>query len=846
MGSGKTLQAASICEALGVDHVLTKNNNLKPEDRKSLKELYDVPGLVNYRNIIMCPGHLVQKWGREIEEQIPFSKVTIVDDFNKLVELKAHGPARDGREFYVMSKDFAKLSYMERPVPTSVKKGPLYYRTCKDCGKTVSGTQCSCGCTDYTLEKTDTRVKGLACPECGRVLLRYGKVDMSCPETLTATSFTEKRDSNSHCIYCGANLWQPHVKNLTPEMATPKKHRWIRLTHWANKAQKNKKTVWILEDAIPLYLCEVGVSELNRIDSDGVRKYSPAQYIKKHLKGFFDVAVFDEMHLYKSGGSAQGAAMHALCKASKRQLGLTGTIAGGYASDLFYTLFRLDPKRMTERGYQWTSESKFSEKYGTIELLLKEGELDRSWGKSSRIKNIGAQGRKKPGISPLIFLDFLLDRTVFLDITDMSKYVPQLTERVVTVKGDDEVMAAYNKTIDILKSYSQSMGMKILSTMLQFSLSYLDKPYGVEPLLNPITGSLLAKPDNFPEYEDEDTLLPKEEALIQILNDELREGRNCFVYAEYTASPSTCVTERLSRIISRNCSLVEGEVQILHSESPEASKRESWIQDKAVQGARVVITNPKCVETGLDFCFTKNGQFYNYPTIIFYQMGYSLQTIWQAAHRHFRLNQIEDCRTYYMAYAGTIQQAVISIIAKKMNATAAIQGRFSGEGLAAMAEGVDTKVILAKALQDKDMGDLQDDLQAMFDVKAADNGDDTFANIEKMKVFEEVTGRPYERVASAVNVSPVKTVRAVKIVNHSDETVTEKQVTKKDISMEVLTLEQNAKAVVGNIDDIWDFFESQVDEAIVTLKKATKKASEKKKSKKEQRQALLSELGSCF
>ena len=58
------------------------------------------------------------------------------------------------------------------------------------------------------------------------------------------------------------------------------------------------------------------------------------------------MAVFDEVQDYKAGGSAQGYAMHDLIKASKKQMCLTGTIAAGYASDLFYALYRLDPARM--------------------------------------------------------------------------------------------------------------------------------------------------------------------------------------------------------------------------------------------------------------------------------------------------------------------------------------------------------------------------------------------------------------------------------------------------------------------------------------------------------------------
>ena len=54
------------------------------------------------------------------------------------------------------------------------------------------------------------------------------------------------------------------------------------------------------------------------------------------------------------------------------------------------------------------------------------------------------------------------------------------------------------------------------------------------------------------------------------------------------------------------------------------------------------------VLTLLDFAFKYNGHHYNYPTLIFYQTGYNLATIWQASRRAFRLNQKSECRNYYL------------------------------------------------------------------------------------------------------------------------------------------------------------------------------------------------------
>lgn len=150
------------------------------------------------------------------------------------------------------------------------------------------------------------------------------------------------------------------------------------------------------------------------------------------------------------------------------------------------------------------------------------------------------------------------------------------------------------------------------------------------------------------------------------------------------------------------------------------------------------------VLTLLDFCFKQDGIVYNYPTLIFYQLGYSLFTIWQASRRHYRLNQREECRTYYMAITGTTQQAVIGLIAQKMAATSAIQGKFSVEGLSAMAQGVDVKLKLAQALSNMDEQNGAN-LQEMFDVlQHDDDNDEMYGKYRMMLTFEELVGNVYD------------------------------------------------------------------------------------------------------
>ena len=745
MGTGKTIMGATVVDGYFNAQQMSKEN-------LTLKEVLENPNAVKYRNIVMCPPHLVEKWVSEIKNQIPHAKVESITSFSQLLELKAAGRERHSKEWYVMSKDFGKLSYMEMPAVKTRAKRTVYEMRCNECKGEKSlgtiGNACtSDGCEGVYVPQDAERGKevGFTCPECGLLLCTpQRRVGDGYKHTLGDFDFIEKNRYNERCYNCNSPLWQPYVRNLGEET---KSRKWRRITHYANKAKKGKKTVWLLDGTVNKYIRTFEYEMLNDLGNEGgCRKYAPASYIKKQLKGFFDFAVFDEVHQYKGGGSAQGMAMHSLIKASRFQLALTGTIAGGYATDMFHLLFRLEPKRMLARGFNHNSEIPFAEQYGIIESVFEAKESFRS-NKMSKGKQV-ASPKVKPGISPKIFTDFLMDRAVFLDLSDMSRFLPPLKEKVVLVDTEEEIISEYTRVTQTLRDKSkEKSGFGLMSSMLQFSLSYCDKPYGVGPIIHPVTGQKVVTPGDLSYLVDGNLLLNKERELVSIVNKELEENRNMVIFCEYTNSEETCITERLMEILEKHCGLY-GQVQIIKSSSPAAIKREEWLHEKAAEGVRVFITNPKILETGVDLCFKHKGVEYNYPTICFYQMGYSLYTLWQASRRHFRLNQREECRTYYMASAGTVQPAVIKLIAAKQVATAAIQGKFSAEGLSAMAEGVDTRLVLAKALADGDT-EHQDELQGMFDV-LADSSDEADSDYVPMSTYYELVGEEEPLMAPPV------------------------------------------------------------------------------------------------
>ena len=120
-----------------------------------------------------------------------------------------------------------------------------------------------------------------------------------------------------------------------------------------------------------------------------------------------------------------------------------------------------------------------------------------------------------------------------------------------------------------------------------------------------------------------------------------------------------------------------------------------------------MICFPKLVSTGLDL-FSKVQGGHNYNCIVFYETGYKLNDMRQAARRAWRIGQPRDCYIYYLYYQGTMQHRAMSLMSKKMAAALALEGEFSEEGLAAMAGDGDEQMALAKSMSEKiDDADMQ-------------------------------------------------------------------------------------------------------------------------------------------
>ena len=198
----------------------------------------------------------------------------------------------------------------------------------------------------------------------------------------------------------------------------------------------------------------------------------------------------------------------------------------------------------------------------------------------------------------------------------------------------EDVRTAYKEAEHELQKVlrtDRKAAQKILSTYLNLLTVYPDQPYDQPEVVHPINGMPIVTPKNCGDFS---RLLPKEERVLELVRQKAANGERVLIYTSWTRTDSQ---KKLQELL---CS--EGYRTEILTPQIATDKREDWVNKRVKNGLQVLITNPRCVETGLDLnAFT---------TIIFYSMGYNLFTLRQASRRSWRINQTAPRVEVYMLY----------------------------------------------------------------------------------------------------------------------------------------------------------------------------------------------------
>ncbi|MEW7972787.1 MAG: SNF2-related protein [Candidatus Thiodiazotropha endolucinida] len=658
------------------------------------------------RTVVISPPHLVYKWRREILETVDNARVWVLngpDTLAKLLLIKESLGAQEheGPEFFVLGRVRMRMGFHWKPAYTIRLR---YGRVCSTDNDSITYVQKEAYC---------------ACPKCGSLVLTKGedgRWDNPVKPGLFPANIRLKCRAEVDGKDCGEPLWTL----MRPEKRQ-KSRRDLVLEAMCQIPTIGPKTADRLvsvfgEELLQGMLADNVYSFINLMDEDGELVFSDKQarrmeramanlefgfgqggyqateFIKRYLpNGYFSNLIVDEGHEYKNDASAQGQAMGVLANKVRKILLLTGTLMGGYADDLFYLLWRIMPQRMIEDGFVYnsrgslgTASMSFMREYGILKDIYTESEGDSH--RTAKGKRITVRTAKGPGFGPKGIARYVLPYTVFLKLRDIGGNVlPAYDEHFIDVVMTDDQAEKYKAMESALTAELKEALRKgdnsLLGVVLNTLLAWPSTCFRQEVVKHPRTRELLFYS---PSMFVDDELMPAEEELLRICNENKARGRRVLAYTVYSGRRDTTV--RLKSLL-QHAGL---KVAVLRA-SVDTSKREDWILDQVDRGIDVLICNPELVKTGLDLL--------DFPSIVFMQTGYNVYTLQQAARRSWRIGQKEDVEVYYLGYEETAQIACLSLMARKIAVSQSTSGDMPDSGLDVLNQDGDSiEVELAKQL----------------------------------------------------------------------------------------------------------------------------------------------------
>ena len=437
-------------------------------------------------------------------------------------------------------------------------------------------------------------------------------------------------------------------------------------------------------------------------------RYRLDEYLKRMYPDRVFLLIWDEVHEAQHSDTGNGEAFSRMAGIAKKTLAMTGTPFNGRSSSIFNLEYainprvrerynwggakRLNPKDRGSRGFQEVisestnqrgrAESRWVSEMGVREQVVEERpSYDRDTGAYTGTSTYERPYQEAPGISPLLVAE-VLDHAIFFSLGDLGKALPQYEEIALPVELDADVYAEYDRTRAHLKDYLIQRRWEGDATFrgayLQWSMGWVNAPFRpyevIHNLKHPITGA--KEPytvASIPSYGDE-RIYAKEQALIDLVRDELVAERPCVIYFRQTATRD--IQPRLETLLRQH--VPEARTFILKN-TVDAERRESVIEREIAKGTNVVLCNPELVKTGLDLI--------HFPTLIFYELVFNLSTLMQAAARSYRLNQThEHCKVYYLYAEATMEQTAVQLMSRKQRAAKLLTGDIGLTGLDALTE----------------------------------------------------------------------------------------------------------------------------------------------------------------
>src|SRR5579864_9407847 len=342
---------------------------------------------------------------------------------------------------------------------------------------------------------------------------------------------------------------------------------------------------------------------------------------------------------------------------------------------------------------------------GVLEKVVQYRPQYDKAGKYTGKRRIEQKPKEAPGCSPLLVQE-IIDHTVFVGLLDMGRVMPEYQEIPVTIQPDPDVATLYTEAKKHLGEYvadcRKEGDASPMAMYLQALLNWPDAPYRDEECIH--RKRIERGSDEFTETlvytipgVDEARVYAKEAWLIDTVREELAQGRGVAVFCHQTGTRD--IQPRLERLLKEHIPLAR---PFVLKGSVAADEREQVLNRQVMVGTNVLICNARLVQTGLDLI--------DFPTIVFFEIDYSLFVMAQASRRAWRLIQDRACKTFYPYYDGMMEHQAVQLIGRKQQAANLLYGEGNG-GLSALSgsDGGNLLAVLAAEIgRDATVMDLRD------------------------------------------------------------------------------------------------------------------------------------------
>ena len=412
------------------------------------------------------------------------------------------------------------------------------------------------------------------------------------------------------------------------------------------------------------------------------RRYPVGTFIARKASALFDMLVIDEAHEYAaSDTSAQGIVVGRLAQMANRRgipvLYMTGSLVNGYADSAFHALRAVSP------AFRATFSHKDRERFGDIYGLRKRVLVYESPGKGGLVRGAQSErilsGTKKaglaPGVLPVLLLHHLLANAAIIHKADLEIGLPAQVESTDRIPLDPDVEDNLNQLFAAVAHaiaatrFQAGLAGKLFGAVTRL-MNYPDVaacgPYEVcwpEDVptirvkdLDVCPGGLVASVPG----TDPTRLLSKEAWLLRTVRDELEDGRGVLVLPSQVE-----LLDRLAWVLEQ----AGIEALVLRSEKVAPHKREAWIDRHLnTRSKRVLITNPMCVQTGLN-------NLVSLATSAWYSNPECKPLVYRQANgRLHRPGQTRDVRSVFPLYDHKLPMAGHRLLMHKVGVSLAVDG----------------------------------------------------------------------------------------------------------------------------------------------------------------------------